>query len=254
MPYMIVASLGMSDEPRNLRVAQRDAKFSDLYAQQTQAEVTAGAEFLRIGAHAANDVEASFLGFGGSLGDAPGAVGDIVAGIAKGGAAALSTMIQSENKLIVQRFENEKKVSEAVLKSNQEVEKKWIESGANVAKAWLQFAQKIEDGLIKSEAASNDMGISLGFNNTGGQLEAFKSDMYLNQMAVSRWGKKMEDMQKVMNSYNDNTGRGIQLEQADFSSTFALDLLTGQDGLSNSLTEYMEIFNHSVADSNEMFF
>lgn len=233
---------------RNLRTTQRDATFSNLYAQQTQAEVTAGAEIARIGAHAANNVE--FMGA--SLGEAPGAVGDIVAGIAQGTAAATSTMIQEENKLIVQRFENEKKVSEAVLKSNQEVEKRWIDAGTNVEKAWLAFAQKIEGGLLKSEAAANDLGVGLGLS--GEQLKTFKRTMFESQVAVSKWGKTLEDIQKVMNAYSDNTGRNIQFSTDDFDTSFALDKLTGQDGLSGQLTSSMEIFNHSVSDSNEMFF
>lgn len=233
---------------KNLRKAQRDATFSNLYAQQTQAEVTAGAELTRMGTHALNNVEI----VGESAGEAPGAVGDIVAGIAKGAAAATSTMIQMENKLIMQRYENEKKVTEAVLKSNQEVEKKWIESSANVEKAWLQFAQKIEGGLVNSEAASNAMGVSLGLS--GKQLETFKRSMFESQVAVSKWGKTLEDMRKLQDAYTDNTGRNIQFSMNDFDTSFALDKLTGQDGLSTQLTGGMELFNHSVSDSNEMFF
>lgn len=233
---------------KNLRTAQRDATYSNLYAQQTQAEVTAGAELTRMGTHALNNVEI----LGESAGEAPGAVGDVVAGIAKGAAAATSTMIQSENKLIVQRYENEKKVTEAVLKSNQEVEKKWIESGANVEKAWLQFAQKIEGGLVKSEAAANDLGVSLGLS--GEQLESFKRSMFESQVAVSKWGKTLEDIQKLQNAYTDNTGRNIQFSKNDLETSFALDKLAGQDGLSAQLTGAMELFNHSVSDSNEMFY
>lgn len=233
---------------KNLRTAQRDATYSNLYAQQTQAEVSAGAELTRMGSHALNNVEI----LGESAGEAPGAVGDIVAGIAQGAAAATSTMIQEENKLIVQRYENEKKVSEAVLKTNQEVEKKWIESGANVEKAWLQFAQKIEGGLVTSEAAANDLGVSLGLS--GKQLETFKRSMFESQVAVSKWGKTLEDMQKLQNAYTDNTGRNISFSMNDFDTSFALDKLVGQDGLSAQLSAGMEIFNHSVSDSNEMFY
>lgn len=233
---------------KNLRTAQRNATYSNLYAQQTQAEVTAESELTRMGAHALNGVTV----LGESAGDTPGAIGDIVAGMAQGAAAATSTMIQEENKLIVQSYENEKKITEAVLKSNQEVEKKWIESGANVEKAWLQFAQKIEGGLVKSEAAANDLGVSLGLS--GEQLESFKRSMFESQVVVSKWGKTLEDIQKLQNAYTDNTGRNIQFSKNDFDTSFALDKLAGQDGLSAQLTSSMELFNHSVSDSNEMFY
>ena len=78
---------------KNLRTAQRDATYSNLYAQQTQAEVSAGAELTRMGTHVLDDVSA----FGFSSGKALGTTGDILAGIAKGTAAATSTMIQLEN-------------------------------------------------------------------------------------------------------------------------------------------------------------
>lgn len=233
---------------KNLRTAQRNATYSNLYAQQTQAEDTAGSELTRMGTHALNGVTV----LGESAGDTPGAIGDIVAGMAQGAAAATSTMIQLENRQIVQSYENEKKVTEAVLKSNQEVEKKWIESGANVEKAWLQFAQKIEGGLVKSEAAANDLGVSLGLS--GEQLESFKRSMFESQVAVSKWGKTLEDIQKLQNAYTDNTGRNIQFSKNDFDTSFALDKLAGQDGLSAQLTSSTELFNHSVSDSNEMFY
>lgn len=233
---------------KTLRTAQRNATYSNLYAQQTNAEVLASAEIARMAAHAANDVTI----LGESAGDAPGAIGDIVAGIAQGTAAATSTMIQEENKLIVQRYENEKKITETRLKYNQDVKKKWIEAGANMEKAWLQFAQKIEGGLLKSEAAANDLGISLGLS--GKQLEIFKRTMFESQVAVSKWGKTLDDMRKLQDSYSENTGRNIQFSENDFDTSFALDKLTGQDGLSSQLTSAMELFNHSVSDSNEMFF
>lgn len=233
---------------KNLRTAQRDATYSNLYAQQTQAEVAGATELVRIGGHAANNIE----GFGFSTGEAPGAIADAVAGISQGLSAATSTMIQSENKLIVQRYENEKKVTEAVLKSNQEIKKKWIEAGANVEKAWLQFAQKIEGGLVKSEAAANDLGISLGLS--GKQLESFKRSMFESQVAVSKWGKTLEDIQKIQNVYTENTGRNIQFSMNDLDTSFAIDKLVGQDGLSAQLASGMELFNHSVSDSNEMIF
>ena len=234
---------------KNLRKAQRDATYSNLYAQQTQAEVTAGAELTRMGTHALDDVGA----FGFSSGKALGTAGDILAGIAQGTAAATSTMIQLENRQIVQSYENEKKVTEAVLKSNQEVAKKLIEYGANVEKAWLQFAQKLENKLVQADFAANDMGISMGLN--GKALAKFRSNMMAEQVKVaSRWGKTLTDMQQAQTSYQEDIGRNVQMSSRDFDTTFALDKLAGTDGLSTQLASAMVPFNKSISSSNDMVF
>lgn len=241
---------------KRLRTEQQTEKFSNLNTQQTVAEVTMGAEFGRLVGHALNDVEisGSILGTGGSIstGDIPGAVADGIANITEAGASSIATQIQHENALYVQKYDNEKKFSEAQLSSVQNVEKTWIEAGANIEKSWLNFAQQIENNLVKSEAAANDLGISFGFS--GQQLERFKKTMLSNQVAAAQWGKTLEDIQKIQLDYQEATSRNIQLSTNDLNSTFALDKLSGQDGLSMQLTSAMDIFNHSVSDSNEMFY
>lgn len=237
---------------KNFRTAQRDATYANLGAQKTQAWTNIGAEAGRLAGKAASNAEFSFLGTGFSTGNAPGAIADAAANVAEGAAAAHTALTEMEGKLSVQKFENEKKVTETRLKYNQEVQKKWIEAAANIEKAWLQFAQKLEGDLLKSEAAANDLGVSMGFS--GKQLESFKRTMFESQVTVAKWGKNLEDMQKLQNAYQNETGRNIQFSTNDFDTSFALDKLAGQDGLSVQLASSMELFNHSVADSNEMIF
>ena len=234
------------------RTAQKEATLKNLGAQKTQAITNISSEAARLAGRAASNVEVSVLGNGFNTGDAPGAAADAAANVAEGAAAANTALTEMEGKLSVQKFENEKKITEARLKYGQEVEKKWIEAAANVEKAWLSFAQHVEGELLKSEAAANELGVGLGLS--GKQLESFKRSMFESQVAVSKWGKTLEDMNKVMSSYNDSTGRNIQFSTNDFDTSFALDKLVGQDGLSAQLTSSMELFNHSVSDSNEMFY
>ena len=234
---------------KELRKEQRNAAISNLYAQQQQAEVTVVSEGAKIAADTLGNLDSPMVG------DAAAAIGgvtNLAANLAEGTAAAVSSGIQSENRLHILHYENQKKVTEAVLKSNQEVEKVWIEAGSNVQKAWLQYAQKIENSLLKSEAAANDMGVGIGLY--GEQLNEFKKTMFSVQIDVSKWGKTLEDMSKLQSAYQSNTGRNISFSLNDFDTSFALDKLTGQDGLSSQLTSSMEIFNHSVSDSNEMFY
>ena len=229
---------------KNTRTAQRTATLKSLDAQETQAYVDVTGELTKLGGKAASGIP----GFGAAI--SAGAEG--VATVAQGAAAANTSIVGFQGKMNVQKFENEKTITEARLKYEQEVEKKWVEAGANVAKAWLKFAQHIEGSLTKSEAAANDIGVNFGFS--GKQLDTFKRSMFDTQVTIAKWGKTMEDAQKMQNAYSEQTGRNIQFSTADFDSSFAFDKLVGQEGLSNQLTAGMELFNHSVSNSNDMFF
>lgn len=233
---------------RDVVETKKDAALSDLYAQSNEATATMVAESGRLIGHAANNVQVAAE----SAGELPGAIADAAANIAEGTAGALSSAIQAENALMVQRSENEKKVTERVLKSNQDITKKWIEAGANVEKAWLQFAQKIEGGLLKTEAASNSIGVGMGLN--GRELNQFKHSLLDTQVVISKWGKTLADVSKLQEEYFQSTGRNVQFNNQDWDTTIAFDKLMGQDGLSTQLNANMDLFNHSVADSNEMFF
>ena len=231
--------LGLENKnTKNVRTAQNMATLKSLDAQETEAWVGAASEGGKI--------------VGKAFGNTVGSIVDGVGNVAEGAAAANTSIVGFQGKMNVQKFENEKTITEARLKYAQEVEKKWIEAAANVAKAWLKFAQHIEGSLTKSEAAANDIGLNFGFS--GKQLDTFKRSMFDIQVTIAKWGKTMEDAQKMQNEYSEHTGRNIQFTTDDFDSSFAFDKLVGQDGLSNQLTAGMELFNHSVSDSNEMFF
>lgn len=223
---------------KNVRTAQRTATLKSLDAQETEAWVGAASEGGKI--------------IGKAFGNTVGSIVDGVGNVAEGAAAAITSIKGYQGKLNTQRFETVKSITEAQLKSVQEVEKKCIEAAANTAKAFLKFAQHIEGSLTKSEAAANDIGVNFGFS--GKQLETFKRSMFETQVTIAKWGKTMEDAQKMQNAYSEQTGRNIQFTTEDFDSSFAFDKFVGQDGLSSQLTAGMELFNHSVSDSNEMFF
>lgn len=229
---------------KNSRTAQRTATLKSLDAQETQAYVDVTGEIVKLGGKAASGIPV--------YGSAIDASAEAGANVAEGAAAANTSIVGFQGKMNAQKFETEKTITEARLKYEQEVEKKWVEAGANVQKAFLKLAQHVEGALTKAEAAANDMGINLGFS--GKQLDTFKRSMFQTQITIAKWGKTMEDAQKMQNEYIEATGRNIQFTTEDFDSSFAFDKLVGQDGLSSQLTAGMELFNHSVSDSNEMFF
>ena len=223
---------------KDVRIAKNRETLNNLNAQKTQAWANISGEGAKM--------------VGGYFGDTGKQIGEGVATVAEGGASAYAAWVEMEGRVQTQKIENEKNITEAELKYNQEVQEEWIQAAANVQKAFLKLAQHVEGTLTKAEAAANDMGINLGFS--GKQLDTFKRSMFQTQITIAKWGKTMEDAQKIQNEYIETTGRNIQFTTEDFDSSFAFDKLVGQDGLSNQLTAGMELFNHSVSDSNEMFF
>lgn len=233
----------------NLRNAQKHATFRDLNAEQNEATISLKSAITRKVGSALNDVGI----FGVELGDLPGAIADFTATMIEAPAMMTNSMIHMEDKLVVQYWENQKKVTEAQLQATQDVEKEWIESAAQVEKAWLQLAQQLENKLVQADFAANDMGIGMGLS--GKDLAKFKSDMMAEQVKVSsRWGKTLTEMQQTQTSYQENIGNNVQMSSRDFDTTFALDKLAGTDGLSNQLASAMAPFNKSISSSNDMVF
>ena len=235
-----------------LRETQLTTTYNVLEKQGAQAMTTMLSEGEKLVGRALNNIEVEIFGFGFSTGEMPGAIAEATATLQQADVARDTAITQMQGKLAVQQIESNKKITEAQLKTQIDVEKEWINAAANVEKAWLQFAQKMEGGLLKSEAAANDMGLNIGFN--GNQLDIYKHTLFETQVVVSKWGKNLEDMQKLQNTFQDVSGRNVVYTTVDFDTSFALDKLTGQEGLSAQLAATMEPFNHSIADSNEMFF
>lgn len=118
-------------------------------------------------------------------------------------------------------------------------------------KAWANLSAEVDKKWEVAENASNEIGISFGY--LGSQMDEFKTKMFNTQVSVSKWGKKMEDVQQIQENYSIETGRNIQLTNEDFNSQFAMGTFWGDDTMA-TLNSEMEYFNHSVKDSNEMFY
>ena len=117
--------------------------------------------------------------------------------------------------------------------------------------ALINFTKDLDKNFEESEKSANSIGISLGYMSDN--LDNFEDSLFKTQLSISKWGKSMEDMQKLQESYSEGTGRNIQMTTDDFNKSFAMGTFWGDDTIS-ALNQGMEIFNHSVADSNEMFY
>lgn len=241
-----------TENTKNLRTAQKEGKLSDLGAEKTKAQADIGGDIAKAAGKFGGMAADAFLKTGGVGQGVGSAIGEGISSIATISADINLAKTQWENKLMIQSFENQKKLTEAQLKSQQEVEKRWIEAAYDVSKQFLEFAIQTEKSIEQFEKSANDIGISFGF--TGRQLVEFKDSMFQAQVTAGKWNKTLEDIQHTQNEYAESSGRNIQFSTGDIDSAFAMDHLMGKDGFSAQFTSGMELFNHSVSDSNELLF
>lgn len=125
-----------------------------------------------------------------------------------------------------------------------------IEAADRILQATEALSQSIEGLVLKTEKASNRMGIEYGYS--GEQLNIFKKGMLSTNMTLAAYGKTLEDALKWQSSYIENSSRAVNFSDSDFESMAGIDYLFNEDGLSARLTAGMNIFNTSVQSGNDM--
>ena len=162
---------------------------------------------------------------------------------------AMITKAQSE--LANMQIQNEIALNKSKIQTQKTYENTLIESAKKINKAWMDMTQALNDEFLKMEKSSMTMGREIGL--TGEQLHSYSQSMGQIQVAVSKWGKNLEWMQKQQGAYQESTGRNIQYTEKDFTTSAAVGTLVGDD-IVGELNAGMEIFNTSVADSNTQFY
>ena len=152
-----------------------------------------------------------------------------------------TTQKEYANQILDKQLEIETQASETV-----------IDAAANIEKTFLQLAQGIEKYMENFDNVVNDLGINAGFTNQG-QLLSYK---YIIGDVVkdigSKFGKEVEDFEKMSSSFITQTGRNRLFSKRDFGQMTGLGMYLGDDGLASSYASEMEIFNAGVSDSVDM--
>jgi len=135
-----------------------------------------------------------------------------------------------------------------------EVQKKEIviDTAAQVEKEWLQLTQSIEKYLENFDKVTNDLGINLGYTNSG-QLRVFQKSMFnVVENVSSKFGKDIDEIVKLQQSFIETTGRNRIMGEHDYGNLIGLGKYLGDDGLATNYASEMEIFNAGVSDSVDM--
>lgn len=229
------------------RKAQNEAKITDINADRTADMIAAGAAFTTEMAETTRGVSA----FGVSLGDSVAEGADLAGKLATTAVKSTAQFVHNANEITLAAADAQNKLLVKQLQVQTEVQKKWIDAAAEVKKEWLALAQYTEGLLEKHEDASIEVGKSLGKNPQS--MSAFQAALFKTQISISKWNKTMEDMAKAQDSYVEESGRSVELNEEDYNKQFALGKLVGDD-VAVGLTAQMNYFNKSVSDSSEIFY
>ena len=120
-----------------------------------------------------------------------------------------------------------------------------------LTKMWAALAQEVEKTYYAQQQQASNASVSLGF--IGSQKDVYEQNIFnLAIETAGSFGKTIEDIAKLQQSFAETTGRNKILSNEDITSSFALGTLWGDDTMS-ALNNGMEIFNHSIKSSNELF-
>lgn len=229
------------------RKAQNEAKISDIKADRSADLVAAGASATAELAETTRGISA----FGVSLGDSVAEGADFAAKVATAGAKSTAQFVHNANEIQLSALDAQNKLYVKELQIQTEIKKKWLDAAAEVKKEWLALAQYTEGLLEKHEDASIEAGKSLGKNTQS--MYSFQAELFKTQVSISKWNKTMEDMAKAQESYVEESGRSVELNESDYNKQFALGKLVGDD-VAAGLNAQMNYFNKSVSDSSEIFY
>lgn len=159
-------------------------------------------------------------------------------------------------------LEVQRAYTDKVIDANAQVASKSLEAVKSVSleaigtqeeiqKMWASLAQDVEKNYYTQQQHASNASVSLGF--IGSQKDAYEQNIFnLAIETAGSFGKTIEDIAKLQQSFAETTGRNKILTNEDVNSSFALGTLWGDDTMT-ALNNGMEIFNHSIKSSNELF-
>lgn len=162
------------------------------------------------------------------------------------------TLIENSNKVQNAILEKQTALQEKSVDLQTEALKVQIEQEANQQKVWLKLAQETEKWLDNFDKLTNNLGKSLGYTNRK-QLDDFQQSMFIASKVASNFGKNIEEVIKMQQSFVETTGRNRMFGEQDYGQLMGLsEYLGGDTGLAANYASEMEIFNAGVSDSVDM--
>lgn len=163
-----------------------------------------------------------------------------------------AALTQAQYDLATTQKEYATQIADKQLEIETEKKEIIIDAAVEVKKEWLQLAQSTEKYLENFDSVTNDLGINMGYTSKN-QLHTFQTSMFsVVENVSSKFGKDIDEIVKMQQSYIETTGRNRSMSESDWGQMTALSKYLGDDGLAASYASEMEIFNTGVSDSVDM--
>lgn len=185
-----------------------------------------------------------------------GAIGGVVAGITKGIISLYSSFSMKEKEVALEKTKMELEYMEHQREAYNEMVMGIYEGASELVKPVLELT----NGLWKytEQAEDNYRKAAIQMGKWGESANSYVEKMFKEQANLHLYGdtylnKTPEDIAKMQANYAEQTGFAVEMNHDDIMKSSIMGLMWGDETISQ-LNAGMQLFNHSVGSSNEMFF
>lgn len=143
------------------------------------------------------------------------------------------------------------KYNEATLEIEQKLAESRLENANKIISKSNEYTKRADEYLKKQDDAIHKYQALNGL--TVEQTQVFEKRMLANGEAFSKFGKTIEDALKIQNAVTEQSGRAVKFSNEDFTKSFAVGRLVGEDTLTQ-FQSMMNIFNTSVSSSTDIMY
>ena len=143
------------------------------------------------------------------------------------------------------------KYNETTLEIEQKLAESRLENANKIISKSNEYTKRADDYLKKQDDAIHKYQALNGL--TVEQTQVFEKRMLANGEAFSKFGKTIEDALKIQNAVTEQSGRAVKFSNEDFTKSFAVGRLVGEDTLTQ-FQSMMNIFNTSVSSSTDIMY
>lgn len=137
---------------------------------------------------------------------------------------------------------------EQTLELKQQLSKMELENAQKLISSFKPYVTLTDDYIRKQDDAIHKFQALNGL--TVAQTQAFEKRMLAQGEAFAKFNKTIDDALKMQKSYTEQSGRSVNFTNKDFTQSFAVGRLVGEDTLTQ-FQSMMNIFNTSVSDSTD---
>lgn len=137
---------------------------------------------------------------------------------------------------------------EQTLELKQQINKMELENAQKLISSFKPYVTLTDDYIRKQDDAIHKFQALNGL--TVAQTQAFEKRMLAQGEAFAKFNKTIDDALKMQKSYTEQSGRSVNFTNKDFTQSFAVGRLVGEDTLTQ-FQSMMNIFNTSVSDSTD---